>query len=94
MRADHDLLGEIFVPDEAYYGGQTQRALDLSDMSNLKLIDYPELIHAEVVIKKACALAHKKLGVLVKEEADAIAQAADEIFAGKYKDQFPVDVVA
>ncbi len=94
MRADHDLLGEIFVPNEAYYGGQTQRALDLSDMSNLKLIDYPELIHAEVVIKKACALAHKKLGVLVKEKADAIAQAADEIFAGKYKDQFPVDVIA
>ena len=94
MRADHDLLGEIFVPDEVYYGGQTQRALDLGEMAKMKLIDYPELIHAEVAIKKACALTHKKLGVLAKEKADAIAKAADEIFAGQYKDQFPVDIIA
>lgn len=94
MRADHDLLGEIYVPDAAYYGGQTQRALDLGDMAPMKLKDYPELICTMTAIKKAYAATHKELGVLAPEKADAISKAADEVLSGKYADQFPVDIIA
>lgn len=94
MRADHDLLGEIYVPDTAYYGGQTQRALDLGDMAPMKLADYPELIRAMTAIKKAYAITHKELGVLAPEKADAICRAADEVLSGEYSDQFPVDIIA
>ena len=94
MRADHDLLGEIYVPDAVYYGGQTQRALDLGDMAPMKLKDYPELICAMTAIKKAYAVTHKDLGVLAPEKADAICRAADEVLSGEYSDQFPVDIIA
>lgn len=94
MRKDHDLLGDIMIPDEVYYGAQTQRALELCNPSREKLCNYPELIFSLAAIKKACALAHKELKVLAPDQADAIAKAAEEMMAGKFPDrEFPVDII-
>lgn len=93
MRKDHDLLGDIYIPDEVYYGAQTQRALLLCNPSKEKLCDYPELIYCIAAIKKACAHAHEELGVLSKEKAAVIEQAAEEVMIGKFQDQFPVDII-
>ena len=94
MRKDHDLLGDILIPDEVYYGAQTQRALELCNPSKEKLSDYPELIYSLAAIKKACALAHKELRVLAEDKADAIAAAADEVMSQKFgPEEFPVDIV-
>ena len=93
MRIDHDLLGDIEVPDTAYYGAQTQRALELCNPSKEKLCDYPELVYSITAIKKSCAIVHHKLGVLPEDKAHAIMQASDEVMEGKFIDQFPVDIV-
>lgn len=93
MREDEDLLGKILVSDAVYYGAQTQRALHLCNPSKEKFHCYPELIASITAIKKACALVHQNIGVLPKEIARGIIAACDEILAGKFQDQFPVDLI-
>ncbi|MGI6424299.1 MAG: aspartate ammonia-lyase [Tepidanaerobacteraceae bacterium] len=91
QRIEKDLLGEKEIPKEAYYGIQTQRALE-----NFPITGYTpnkELIKAIVMVKKAAALANMKVGQLDKEKAEAIIKAADEILEGKYIDHFVVDVI-
>ena len=94
MRKDSDLLGELLIPDDVYYGAQTQRALELCNPSREKLCHYPELIYGLAAIKKAYALAHKELKVLAPNQADAIVQAAEEMMRGFFPDrEFPVDII-
>ena len=89
-RTERDPLGEIRVPADAYYGVQTMRAVENFPISGLTAP--PELVVATVQIKKAAAAANKALGRLDGRIADAIIAAADEILAGKLRDQFVVDV--
>ncbi len=89
-RVERDPLGELQVPADAYYGVQTQRAVDNFPISGLKAPS--ALVTATVLIKQACARANGALGRLDRSIADAIVQAADEIIAGKLRDQFVVDV--
>jgi aspartate ammonia-lyase len=89
-RTEKDSLGTLEVPAGAYYGIQTARALENFPVSGLRA--HPCLIGAYMHIKKAAALAHKELGALDAEVADAIVQAADEVLAGSLCDQFVVDV--
>ena len=89
-RNEKDSLGTLEVPAGAYYGIQTARALENFPVSGLRA--HPCLIGAYMHIKKAAALAHKELGALDAEVADAIVQAADEVLAGSLRDQFVVDV--
>jgi len=89
-RTERDPLGEVRVPAEAYYGAQTQRAVDNFPISGLTAP--APLIVATVLIKQACARANGSLGRLDPAIADAIVKAADEILAGKLRDQFVVDV--
>ncbi len=89
-RTEKDSLGERQVPADAYYGIQTQRAVDNFPVSGLRA--HPHLIEAYTIIKKAAALVHRDLGVLDAERAGAIEQAADEVLAGGLRDQFVVDV--
>lgn len=91
FRIERDLLGEKQVPEEAYYGIQTMRAVE-----NFPITGYPphrELIRALAIVKKAAARANAKVGVLNREIADAIVKAADEIRQGKLMDQFVVDSI-
>ena len=89
-RVERDPLGELRVPADAYYGVQTQRAVDNFPISDLKAP--AALVTATVLIKQACARANVSLGRLDRTIGDAIVQAADEILAGKLRDQFVVDV--
>ena len=93
FRVESDLLGELQVPAEAYYGVQTQRALNNYKISNTRMCDYPEYIIAMAYVKMAAAAANTQLGVMPKEIGDAIVKACREIVDGKLHDQFPVDMV-
>jgi fumarate hydratase, class II len=89
-RVERDPLGELHVPADAYYGVQTQRAVENFPISGLKAA--PALVNATVLIKQACARANATLERLDPSVAGAIVQAADEILAGGLRDQFVVDV--
>ncbi|MBI2876781.1 MAG: aspartate ammonia-lyase [Candidatus Tectomicrobia bacterium] len=90
MRIERDTLGERAVPEEAYYGIQTSRALENFPISGLK--PHPRFVEATVLIKKAAAEANMVLGMLAPRIGEAIVQAADEVLAGQLRDQFVVDV--
>ena len=89
-RVERDPLGEVRVPADAYYGVQTQRAVENFPISGM--MSPPELVTATVHIKKAAVEANRDLGRLERRIADAIVQSADEILAGHLREQFVVDV--
>lgn len=93
MRIESDLLGELSVPESAYYGIQTQRAINNFQITNHKLSHYPEFIKALAVVKLGAAQANNELGVLSDEHYDAIEFACLELLKGKYADQFPIDMI-
>jgi aspartate ammonia-lyase len=90
FRVERDPLGELQVPLDAYYGVQTQRAVENFAISGLTAP--AELVTATVLVKKAAAQANASLGRLSPEIAQAIVAAADEILAGALRDQFVVDI--
>src|SRR5688572_18471261 len=93
MRIEKDLLGELEVPADAYYGIHTQRALNNFQISSSKLHDHPELIRGLVMVKKACALANLEKRTIHPTIAGAIIKACDLILEeGRCMDQFPEDV--
>jgi aspartate ammonia-lyase len=91
-RTEHDSLGEIAVPAEAYWGAQTARAMANFPISGMPIGHHAPLITALAMVKQAAALANRSLGSLSAERCDAIVNAAAEIIAGQWRDQFPVDV--
>ncbi|GAB0151974.1 aspartate ammonia-lyase [Marinobacterium sp. BA1] len=93
MRVEHDLLGDLAVPAGAWYGIQTQRALDNFSITGVPISHFPALVRALVQVKSAAAWANRELGVLPAEKADAIIAACDEIDAGHLHDQFVVDLI-
>lgn len=88
-RIEKDPLGEKAVPAEALYGIQTLRAAENFPISGLRPM--PSFVDAMIWIKRSAALTHKETGRLEPKLADAIVQAADEVLAGKHRDQFIVD---
>ncbi|MBA7485873.1 Fumarate hydratase class II [subsurface metagenome] len=89
-RVECDSMGEMHVPDTAYYGAQTQRAVENFPVSGLTMP--VGLIRALGMIKRAAAKVNNDLGLLDKERSEAIIQAAQEVIDGKFDDQFPIDV--
>lgn len=90
FRKEHDSLGEREIPEDVYYGIQTQRALENFPVSGIK--PHPNFIKASVMIKIASAKTNTELGVLDKKIADAIVKAGWEVIDGQFQDQFVVDV--
>src|SRR5574338_1160342 len=90
MRKENDSMGEILVPEKAYWGAQTQRSLHFFCIGKERMPE--ELIEALVHIKKAAALSNTKLIRLSARKMGAIIKACDEILAGKLLDQFPLVV--
>src|SRR5438128_2812851 len=90
FRVEKDSMGEVKVPAQAYYGAQTQRAVDNFPISGQPLPR--RLIHALGLVKVAAATANRDLGKLKAELAEPIIRAAREVAAGKLDDQFPIDV--
>lgn len=91
MRTERDSIGEVFLPDDAYYGVQTARAKDNFPMTGRLM--HPYMIDSLVEIKKAAAMANLRAGTLKPEIANAIIRACDEILSGRFRDQFVVDPV-
>jgi aspartate ammonia-lyase len=92
-RSEHDLLGDIAVPADAYYGVHTMRAVENFSISDTAISIYPDLIEALACVKKAAALTNHELGLLDAQRTDAIVRACEEIRAGRLHDQFVVDVI-
>ena len=90
LRIERDPLGELGVPADAYYGIQTARAVANFPISGLRATS--DLIAGTILVKKAAAEANAALARLDPAIAAAIVRAADEILAGQFRDQFPVDV--
>lgn len=92
-RLEHDLLGDLPVPGDAYFGIHTLRALDNFAISGITVADYPALVRALAEIKEAAATANAELGLLSQHKADLIVAACKEIQNGALLEQFPVDVI-
>ena len=93
VRVEHDSLGTKEIPAHAYYGIQTQRAVENFAITGLAISSFPHFIRALALIKKACAHANVDLGIMPRPIGEAISSACEEIIAGKLHDQFVVDVI-
>ncbi|MCA9995316.1 MAG: class II fumarate hydratase [Anaerolineales bacterium] len=89
-RIEKDTMGEVQVPDDKYWGAQTQRSLENFRIGGQRMPI--EIVRAFAILKKAAALTNVELANFSNEKANAIAQACDEILAGKLDDQFPLVV--
>ena len=90
MRIEKDTMGEMKVPDDSYYGAQTQRAFQNFQVSDLK-IPRP-MIASIAMIKRSASIVNHKLGFFDSKIKDAIVRACDEVIQGKFDEQFIVDV--
>jgi fumarate hydratase class II len=98
FRIEKDSMGAVQVPARAYYGAQTQRAVENFPISGWTL--HPTLIHAMGLVKLACATANRDLGKLTgsgknpltDQQVSALLAACREVADGRHDDQFPIDV--
>ena len=90
MRKEKDSMGDMQIPDDAYYGAQTQRAVENFPISGITISK--SMIQALGKIKRSAAIVNHELGLLDDDRKNAIVQAADEIIEGKFDNQFPVDI--
>ena len=93
FRVESDLLGELQVPEEAYYGVQTQRAINNYHISRKRMCDYPDYVVAIAYVKLAAVETNRQLGEISDEVADAMAQACRELIDGKMHENFVTDMV-
>ena len=89
-RKEKDSMGQIEVPDDRYYGAQTQRSLQNFKIGGEKF--QRELIRAYAILKKAAAVSNESAGKLDSNISQAIIQAADEVIEGKLDEHFPLVV--
>jgi fumarate hydratase class II len=98
FRVEHDSMGEVRVPANAYYAAQTQRAVENFPISGWPLP--PDLIRALGLVKYAAAIANRDLGKLTKsgknplseQQVEALLTACREVAQGKFDQEFPIDV--
>ena len=93
MRKDSDLLGEVLIPDDTYYGAQTARALQLFEQSDHTIDKYPSFVYCMGAVKKACAIVNHRLGLLSDGFADAIVRACEEVMEGKLNRHLVLDML-
>ncbi len=89
-RIEKDTMGEVRVPDDKYWGAQTERSFE-----NFKIggeVMPREITHAFGILKKAAAIANKNLGKLSEEKCDYIVKACDEVISGALNEHFPLVV--
>ncbi|MBT5171291.1 MAG: aspartate ammonia-lyase [Candidatus Nitrosopelagicus sp.] len=91
FRLDQDSLGKVKIPTDAYYGAFTGRAINQYHVTGNK--SHRNLIDAFVMIKRSAAVANMKTKAINRKQGTAIVRACDKILAGKYIDQFVVDMI-
>jgi aspartate ammonia-lyase len=92
-RTEHDLLGEMKVPADAYWGVQTERAIGNFRISGVRISAYPELVQGLAMVKMAAARANHDCGLLDERVLKGIEAACQDIIDGRLHDQFRVDVL-
>ena len=93
-RRERDMLGEIDVPENVYWGVHTLRAVENFPITGVPIGHFPELVRALALVKQAAARANRRLGHLAPAKADAIEKACDLIARdGRFHDQFVVDAI-
>ena len=90
MRKEKDSMGSMNVPDDAYYGSQTQRAVENFPISGIPISE--SMIKALGIIKRSAAIVNYQLDILDEERKNGIVKAADEVIQGKFNNQFPIDI--
>ncbi|GAX39149.1 fumarate lyase [Tolypothrix sp. NIES-4075] len=90
FRTERDSMGDRQIPSSAYYGIQTLRAMENFPISGIQPLN--TYVDAGIIIKKATAIVNGELKCIPQSISQAIVQAADEILAGKFRDQFVVDI--
>ena len=90
MRKETDALGEMLLPDDVYYGIQTERNRQCRAITDDPLSAYPAFIKAVAQVKKACALTNKEIGALDAGKADASMRACAARAAGAVKSAVPL----
>lgn len=89
-RIERDSLGEVRVPKDAYWGAQTQRAIENFPVSGIR---FPSVFISSLgYIKLACSEVNRLLGLLRPDLAQAIIKASEEVIRGDFDDQFPLDI--
>jgi fumarate hydratase class II len=89
-RVESDSMGELPIPAGTLWGAQTQRSLENFPIGGIESRMPLAVVHGMAIVKKSCALYHSDLGVMEDHIARAIAQAADEVLAGKLDRHFPL----
>jgi aspartate ammonia-lyase len=92
-RTEHDFLGEKQIPNTAYYGVQTARAIENFHITGIPISTEPLLIEALAYVKKAAAFANRDCGVLDETIAYAIGKACDKLIQENFANQFPTDMI-
>lgn len=92
-RIETDSLGSLEIPEDAYWGVHTARALENFPIAKRPISVYPELIRALAMVKQASARANRDIGVLDGERADLIDRAAQRVIDGEFHDEFVVGVI-
>ena len=92
FRTEADLLGEIKVPADAYYGAETARAMENFQISNRYINDFPNIIKALGMVKLAAARANTDAGKMSADMLKLIEPACQELMKGNYLDQFKIDI--
>lgn len=90
-RSDRDSLGTVKIPADAYYGPFTGRAIKQYNVTGQN--PHPYLIKSFVMIKRSAAITNMKAKKLDNKQGNAIVKACDKILAGKYQNQFVVDMI-
>ena len=93
FRVEKDFLGELNIPENAYYGVQSMRAAENFKITGTTLSSNPTFIDSLAYVKKAAAITNMKLGMLDESIGNAIVMACDKILEGKHYDQFIVDMM-
>lgn len=93
MRQESDFLGPKDIPDNAYWGVHSARAVENFPITGRTVAEMPGLVRAFAYVKKAAAAANVAMGAINEQQADAIAKACDILVAGQHHEQFVVDVI-
>lgn len=93
MRQESDFLGPKDIPDNAYWGVHSARAVENFPITGQTVAQMPALIRGFAYVKKAAAAANLAMDAINEQQAQAIAKACDLLIAGKHHDQFVVDVI-
>ncbi len=90
-RSDSDSLGSVKIPSDAYYGPFTARAIKQYHVTGQTA--HPNLVKSFIMIKRSAAIANMKTNAISKKQGTVIVNVCDKILAGKYQDQFVVDMI-